>query len=109
MAKDKIIKSGQFTFRRILFLAIVGGIIVGTVAMGGLWLSIGYWLITLGLIVLLLLIAFDYGVDFDRVETQPQPQQQAQSLAGVEPGVVSQTVSEARVRRRSSRQVKRRR
>ena len=58
MAKDKIIKSGQFTFRRILFLAVIGGIIVGTVAMGGLWLNIGYWLITLGLVVLLLLIAF---------------------------------------------------
>jgi hypothetical protein len=106
MAKDKIIKSGQFTIRRILFLAVVGGIIVGTVAMGGLWLNIGYWLITLGLIVLLLLIAFDYGVNYEKVEVQPQ---QAQSLAGVEPSVVSQTVSEARVRRRSSRQVKRRR
>ncbi|HET9533711.1 MAG TPA: hypothetical protein VFQ92_25395 [Blastocatellia bacterium] len=106
MAKDKIIKSGQFTFRRILFLAVIGGIIVGTVAMGGLWLNIGYWLITLGLVVLLLLIAFDYGVSFERVEAQPQ---QPQPLAAVEPSVVSQTVSEARVRRRSSRQVKRRR
>jgi len=107
MAKDKIIKSGQFTIRRILFLALAGGIIVGTVAMGGLWLNIGYWLITLSLVVLLLLVAYDYGVNFERVEAQPQ--QQAQTITPIEPTAVSQTVSEARVRRRSSRQVKRRR
>jgi hypothetical protein len=89
-----------------LFLAVAGGVIVGTVAMGGLWLTVGYWLITLSLVVLLLLIAFDYGVNMEKVETQPQ---QSQTVTGIESAVVSQTVSEARVRRRSSRQVKRRR
>jgi predicted exporter len=106
MAKDKVIKSGQFTLRRILFLVVAGGIIVGTVAMGGLWLNIGYWLITLSLVVLLLLVGYDYGVNFEKVEAQPQ---QSQTMTAIEPTAVSQTVSEARVRRRSSRQVKRRR
>jgi hypothetical protein len=106
MAQDKIIKSGQLTIRRIFFLVVVGGIIVATVALGGLWLVIGYWLITLSLVILLLLVAFDYGVSMDRTDRQSQ---QVQAIAGVEPSVVQQATSEPRVRRRSSRQVKRRR
>lgn len=106
MAQDKLIKSGQLTFRRILFLAVVGGVIVATVALGGLWLTIGYWLITLSLVVLLILVAFDYGVNFERVEAQPQ---QAQAVSAVEPSVAPRSVSETRVRRRSSRPAKRRR
>lgn len=106
MAQDKIIKSGQLTIRRIFFLAVVGGIIVATVALGGLWLVIGYWLITLSLVILLLLVAFDYGVSMDRTDRQSQ---QVQAVASVEPSVVPQSTSEPRVRRRSNRQVKRRR
>lgn len=51
--RDKVIKSGQLTLPRILFLAVVGGVIVFTVYAGGVYLSIGYWLLTVAICGLL--------------------------------------------------------
>ena len=66
--RDKVIKSGQLTLPRLLFLAAVGGIIVFTVYAGGIYLTIGYWLLTIAICGLLFLIAIDYGVKMDKVD-----------------------------------------
>ena len=65
--RDRVIKSGQLTLPRILFLIVVGGLIFSTVYAGGIFLSIGYWLLTLAICGLLLLIAMDYGVKMDKI------------------------------------------
>lgn len=106
--EDRIIKSGQFTLSRIFFLAIAGAIIIGTVALGGVWLYVGYWLLTAALCVPLYLIATDYGVNMEKLQGQSQSTQAAvidppvQEAARVSPG-------ETRVKRRASRPAKRRR
>ena len=109
--KDRVIKSGQVTLPRLLFLAAVGGLIVLMVYSGGVWLSIGYWLLTLGICAVLLLSAIDYGVKMEKVDlaaaetspagTPPQPV--------TTPAEIKSAASEARPKRRSSRPVKRRR
>jgi hypothetical protein len=68
MAEDKLIKSGQITLKRILFLVVSGVLIVGFVYLGGRALSIGYMLLTLAICTLLYLIAIDYGINFDKFE-----------------------------------------
>jgi hypothetical protein len=106
--RDKVIKSGQLTLPRLLFLALIGGVIVATVALGGFWLSIGYWLLTLALCALLYLVMTDYGVTMEKVDLSGQPSQATIEGAPVAEAVRS-TPTEARVRRKSARPVKRRR
>lgn len=109
--RDKVIKSGQLTVPRILFLAIVGGIIVFTVYSGGVYLTIGYWSLTLAICGLLFLIAIDYGVKMDKVDLS----QPVQAAAAAEPTSAAMpslkaSAAEARPKRRSgSRPAKRRR
>ena len=99
MAEEKLIKSGQFTLPRLLFLAAVGGIIALFVARGGVWLTVGYFAMTVALCVLLFLIAIDYGVKMDKVDLQGQP-----TGPSVQPLAATQeykATSEPRPRRRS--------
>jgi len=110
--RDKIIKSGQLTVPRLLFLAAVGGIIVFTVYAGGIYLSIGYWAITIAICVLLYLIAIDYGVKMDRVDLTAQPVQAAVGAEAISSPAVSAKSSspDARPKRKTtSRPPKRRR
>ena len=110
--RDKVIKSGQLTIPRILFLAIVGGIIVFTVYAGGIYLSIGYWFLTLAICGLLFLIAIDYGVKMDKIDVSAQPVQAAavaQATSTPMSGLKT-SLAEPRPKRRSgSRPAKRRR
>ena len=110
MAEEKVIKSGVFTLPRLLFLAVVGLVIALTVWRGGIWLTIGYWLMTLGLSGLLLLIALDYGISKEKMRlgpaTEPLDAPVAPTTAQEVEGV---SASAPRVRRRTSRPTKRRR
>lgn len=110
--RDKVIKSGQLTLPRILFLAVVGGIIVFTVYAGGIFLSVGYWLITLAICGLLFLIAIDYGVKMEKVDLTVASGQAAASA--MEPTsaptpALKTTLGEARPKKRTNRPAKRRR
>ncbi|MEK6300283.1 MAG: hypothetical protein AABO41_06145 [Acidobacteriota bacterium] len=109
--RDKIIKSGQFTIPRLLSLAAIGGLIVAMVAIGGAALSIGYWVLTLGICGLLYLIAIDYGVNMDKVGAAG-PVQVTTAGAGA-PSVAAEaariSTSEVRVKRKGNRAGKRRR
>jgi hypothetical protein len=104
--RDKLIKSGQFTLPRLFFLAVVGGIITATVALGGIWLTIGYWLLTLSFCALLLVVAFDYGIKMDQIGAAPQT---VQDEVATQSTSSEEAASAARVRRRTSRSPKRRR
>ena len=108
--RDKLIKSGQLTVPRILFLIVVGGLIVFTVYAGGIFLSIGYWGLTLAICILLFLIAIDYGVNIEKVSlaTEPAEIAAAESTSTSTPGIRS-TLSEPRPKKRASRPAKRRR
>ena len=110
--RDKVIKSGQLTLPRILFLAVVGGIIVFTVYAGGVYLSIGYWFLTIAICGLLFLIAIDYGVKMDKVSLTAEPAQAAaassESTSATTPSL-KPTLGEARPKKRTSRPAKRRR
>src|SRR5262245_7041119 len=108
--RDKVIKSGQLTLPRILFLALVGGIIVFTVYAGGVFLSIGYWFLTLAICGLLFLIAIDYHVKIDKVDLagEPAPATVGDSVSAAAPSLKT-TLSEPRPKRRPSRPAKRRR
>lgn len=66
-AEDRLIKRGQLTWPRMLSLAVMAGVIVAAVSLGGVWLIIGYWVITLGFCILLFLVAIDYGVKMEEV------------------------------------------
>lgn len=108
--KDKVIKSGQLTLPRILFLVVIGVVVAGMVALGGKFLIVGYWLLTLAICGLLYLIAIDYGVHMERVDLTSQPAQ----TAAIEAAPAGETASAAapadpRIKRRTSRPVKRRR
>jgi hypothetical protein len=107
--KDKVIKSGQITLPRLLSLAIIGGAIVAAVALGGIWLTVGYWVLTLAICVLLYMVATDYGVKMDTVDLTGQPAQAATIEAAPVADAVRATTGEARVKRRPARPVKRRR
>jgi hypothetical protein len=111
--RDKVIKSGQVTLPRILFLALVGGIIVFTVYKGGIFLSIGYWALTIAICGLLFLVAINYGVKMDKVAaTAPGAAEPALDLDSPSSGIRT-TMGEAtrapRPKRRASRPAKRRR
>ena len=107
--RDRVIKSGQLTLPRILSLIVIGGIITATVALGGVWLSIGYWLLTIALCLLLYLVATDYGIKMDRVDLTGQPSQAATIEAAPVADAVRATPAEVRVKRRTARPAKRRR
>lgn len=66
-AEDRLLKRGQLTLPRLLSLAAIAGVVVAAVSLGGVWLTIGYWVITLGFCLLLFLVATDYGVDMEQV------------------------------------------
>ena len=100
--RDKVIKSGQLTVPRVLFLAIVGGIIVFTVYAGGVYLSLGYWFLTLAICGLLFLIAIDYGAKMDKVDLSAQPVQAAaaaEATSATMPGWIAESCSTERVSR----------
>ena len=107
MAQDKLIKTGQLTFARILFLIFCGGLLFAFVALGGKFLTVGYFLVTLAICVLLFLIAIDYGVKIEKVTTN----EAAVSPALDQAMPVSSTTptSEIKVKRRVNKAVKRRR
>ena len=110
MADEKLIKSGQLTLPRLLFLGLTGALIAFFVARGGIWLTIGYFALTAFLCVLLFLIAIDYGVTMDKVRLQGQPSE------GPVPDEVTPareifrpTATEPRPKRKGGRPAKRRR
>ena len=109
MAQDKLIKPGQLTLPRILFLIVSFAVIVGFVALGGKFLTIGYSLLTLIICVLLFLIAIDYGINLDKVDTSvpTQPENLESPLSAS--SIVAESNVEPRVRKRVNRQPRRRR
>ncbi len=108
--KDRVLKSGQFTFSRLLFLAAVGGLVVAMVALGDIWLNIGYWVITLAICGVLFLVAIDYGTHIETVPLTSEPAQVRANLDAQTPAAGEATLTrEARARRRTTRPAKRRR
>ena len=108
--KDKVIKSGQLTLSRIFFLAIIGVAVAGMVALGGKFLIIGYWVLTLAICGLLYLISIDYGVHMEKVDLTSHPAPTAALEAPTAPDAPrAAATSEPRAKRRTSRPVKRRR
>jgi len=108
--KDKVIKSGQLTLPRILFLVVVGVVVAGMVAVGGKFLIIGYWVLTLAICGLLYLIAIDYGVHMEKVDLTGHPTQTAAvEAAPAAESTRAATPAEPRAKRRTTRPVKRRR
>ena len=109
--RDKIIKSGQLTLPRIAFLGLVGLVLWAIVYFGGVFLSIGYWLLTLAICGLLFLIAIDYGVKIEKVELAAEtghPDALAESTA-TPSAELKTTMGGPRPKRRTSRPAKRRR
>jgi len=78
---------------------------------GGAALVIGYWVLTLGICILLYLIAIDYGINMDKIDAAGPPQVTA-AAAGA-PAVTSEAAraatSDARAKRKGNRPGKRRR
>lgn len=75
--EEKIIKAGQLTLPRILFLAACGVILWLIVYYGQL--KIGYLLVTASLCILLLMVALDVGVkldEYDPAKVAQRPEQQ---------------------------------
>src|ERR1044071_8623421 len=108
--RDKVIKSGQLTIPRLLFLAAVGGLIVAMVSLGGKALNIGYWVLTIAICGLLFLIAIDYRVKMDKVDLSGQTSQpESTGDSGVAPAELKTTMGGPRPKRRASRPAKRRR
>jgi hypothetical protein len=110
--RDKVIKSGQFTIPRLAFLLLIGVILWAIVFFGGVFLSLGYWGLTIAICGLLFLIAIDYGVKMDKVSLTVEPAQaaaaSAESTSAATPSLKT-TLSEARPKKRTSRPAKRRR
>ena len=109
--KDKVIKSGQLTLPRIIFLVAVGVVIAGMVALGGKFLIIGYWVLTLAICGLLYLIAIDYGVHMEKVDLSGHPTPAAlEATPAAEATRVATSSAEPRAKRRTTgRPAKRRR
>src|SRR5262249_11508923 len=110
--RDSVIKRGQITIPRLIFLAVVGGFVVFTVSAGGKFLAIGYWLLTLAICGILLLIAMDYGITLDKGKLHPgQSTVPSVPTPNAVPAATQTTSSaESRVaRRKSGRPAKRRR
>ena len=108
--KDKVIKSGQLTLSRLIFLAVIGVAVAGMVALGGKFLIIGYWVLTLAICGLLYLIAIDYGVHMEKVDLSAHPSPTALEPTPAAEATRITTPAEPRAKRRTtSRPVKRRR
>jgi hypothetical protein len=105
MAEDKMIKSGQFTFARLLFLAVCGALIFGFVWMGGEFLKVGYILLTAVICILLYLVAIDYGVKMDSVDTSAK----SPSLPLESALATGSVAEEIKVKKRTAKPVRRRR
>src|SRR5690242_19034268 len=108
--KDKVIKSGQLTLPRIIFLVIIGVVVAGMVALGGKFLIAGYWVMTLAICGLLYLIAIDYGVHMDKVDlnAHPAPTAALEAAPATDAGRAVATTEPRSTKRRTSRPVKRR-
>jgi hypothetical protein len=78
---------------------------------GGIYLTVGYWLITLAICGLLFLIAIDYGVKMEKVNLTVDPGQQATVMEtpAVTRPALKTTMGEPRPKKRGSRPPKRRR
>jgi hypothetical protein len=108
--RDKVIKSGQFTLPRLAFLGLIGLVLWAIVYFGGVYLSIGYWVLTLAICGLLYLIAIDYGIKMDKIDLTGQPAQAAVIPdAGTVATPIAKAVGEARPKKRTGRPAKRRR
>ena|SRR5262245_56389140 len=109
--RDSVIKRGQITIPRLIFLAVVGGFVVFTVSQGGKFLAIGYWLLTLAICGILLLIAVDYGITMEKVEIHhgQSPMPSVPTPNAVPAATQTPAGVESRVRRKSGRPAKRRR
>jgi len=108
--RDKVIKSGQLTIPRILFLALIGGLIVAMVSLGGKALIIGYWTLTLAICGLLYLISIDYRVKMDKVDLTGHTAQAGAVAESIGEGATSKPItSQPRPKKKTSRPVKRRR
>jgi hypothetical protein len=79
---DRLLKRGQLTLPRVLSLAAIAGFIVAAVSLGGVWLTIGYWAITLGFCLLLFLIAIDYGVEMEKAYPEHRAIEPVKTEAG---------------------------
>ena len=108
--KDKVIKSGQLTLPRIIFLIVIGVLVAGMVALGGKFLIVGYWVMTLAICGLLYLIAIDYGVHMEKVDlsSHPAPTAALEAAPATDTGRAAATTTPS-AKRRTSRPVKRRR
>ena len=109
MPEEKLIKSGQLTLPRLVFLALTGALIAFFVARGGVWLTVGYFALTAFLCVLLFLIAIDYGVTMDKVNLQGQPSEGPSLGPSPAAEAFKPTAAEPRPKRKGSRPAKRRR
>jgi hypothetical protein len=112
MPKEKIIKSGQFTLSRFLFLILCGGLIVASVWGGGVWLTLGYWAISLGLCALLFVVSIDYGINMDKVEFRTPstaPVASIDTFTSAPAPAVAESANVARIKRQGKRPAKRRR
>jgi hypothetical protein len=107
MAQDKLIKTGQLTFARLLFLVFCGALLFAFVALGGKFLTVGYFLVTLAICVLLFLIAIDYGVKIEKVTTSESAATPV--LDQTVPVASTTPTSEIKIKRRVNKAVKRRR
>ena len=108
--KDKVIKSGQLTLSRIFFLVVIGVAVAGMVALGGKFLIIGYWVLTLAICGLLYLIAIDYGIHMDKVDVSGHASPTALEATPTAEATRITTSAEPRAKRRTtSRPAKRRR
>jgi hypothetical protein len=105
MAEDKLIKSGQFTFARLLFLVGCGAVIFAFVWAGGQFLRVGYLLLTAVICVLLYLVAIDYGVKMDSIDTSAK----SPSLPLESALATGSVVEEIKVKKRTAKPVRRRR
>src|SRR5689334_25305560 len=106
--RDKVIKSGQLTIPRLAFLAVVGLLLWSIVFLGGVYLSIGYWVLTLGICGLLFIIAIDYGVKMEKVNLASEPVQASAIESGsVAASGLKASTAEPKAKKRTSRPAKR--
>jgi hypothetical protein len=75
-SEEKIIKAGQLTLPRILFLVVCGVILTIIVNYGQL--KIGYLLVTLSLCILLIMVAMDFGIKLDEYDPAKVAEKQEQ-------------------------------
>ena len=110
MPEEKVIKSGQITLPRIIFLVACCAVIYFIVHFGAL--NVGYLLLTAILIGLLSLIAIDYKVQIDKVTPgalQAQAANTSSDAAGSTSTPVLSASRDLRPKKRVARSAKRRR